>query len=174
MDTKFTEKLGLWLSTAPEQRNLKEGAVLLLQLSGNVIEHRNLMRDPASKAEYIESRLQKYYDYRVQDLTHAKVAEMDAQVEDIIKSNIPLAAKADTAIRGRRDDHDLLPDNIKALFTENLSLLQRMREVHLQLRKLSDSKAVCPDSERFPFLKELIQLDKKLRSNWQSYDTYKG
>lgn len=145
---------------------------MLLQLSGNVIEHRNLMRDPASKAEYIESRLQKYYDYRVQDLTHAQVSDMDAQVERIIQANIPLAATADTSKRGIREDHDLLPDNIKALYTENLSLLQRMREVHLQLRKLSDSNPVCPDSERYPFLKELIKLDKKLRSNWHTYDTY--
>ena len=47
-----------------------------------------------------------------------------------------------------------------------------MREVHLRLRNLSAENSVCPDSERYPFLKELIDLDKKYRSNWQKYDSY--
>ena len=48
-----------------------------------------------------------------------------------------------------------------------------MREVHLRLRTLSAENTVCPDSERYPFLKELITLDKKYRANWQTYDLYK-
>ena len=28
------------------------------------------------------------------------------------------------------------------------------------------------DSERFPFLKELIELDKRLHKNWEEYDHY--
>ncbi len=73
---------------------------------------------------------------------------------------------------GKREDHDSLPDEIKAKYVENLSLLQRMRELHLRLRSLSLDNATCPDSERYPFLKELISLDKKLHSNWEAYDHY--
>lgn len=73
---------------------------------------------------------------------------------------------------GRREDHDSLPDDIKARFVENLSILQRMRELHLRLRTLSLDNAICPDSERYPFLKELIKLDKQLHSNWEVYDHY--
>lgn len=47
-----------------------------------------------------------------------------------------------------------------------------MRELHLRLRSLSLDNATCPDSERYPFLKELITLDKKLHSNWEEYDHY--
>ena len=36
-------------------------------------------------------------------------------------------------------------------------------------RKMSN-----PDSERYPFLKELISLDKKLHANWEAYDHYTG
>ena len=57
---------------------------------------------------------------------------------------------------------------------ENLSLLQRMREVHLKLRTLSTADAPCPDSERYPFLKELIELDTRLHANWDRYDHYTG
>ena len=47
-----------------------------------------------------------------------------------------------------------------------------MRELHLQLRKLSEMNTTCPDSDRYPFLKELIALDKKLHENWDKYDHY--
>jgi hypothetical protein len=49
-----------------------------------------------------------------------------------------------------------------------------MREVHLRLRTLSTADAPCPDSERYPFLKELIELDKKMHANWEQYDHYTG
>ena len=55
---------------------------------------------------------------------------------------------------------------------ENLSILQRMRELHLKLRSLSLETAPCPDSERYPFLKELIELDKKMHANWEEYDHF--
>ena len=47
-----------------------------------------------------------------------------------------------------------------------------MRELHLQLRKLSTANVTCPDSERYPFLKELIALDKQLHENWDRYDHF--
>ena len=47
-----------------------------------------------------------------------------------------------------------------------------MRELHLKLRSLSLENVTCPDSERYPFLKEIISLDKKLHSNWERYDHY--
>ena len=47
-----------------------------------------------------------------------------------------------------------------------------MRELHLRLRSLSLENSTCPDSERYPFLKELITLDKKLHANWEAYDHY--
>ena len=98
---------------------------------------------------------------------------MEQQVEAIVAEHIPLAAKADEQPqKGKRPDHDSLPDEIKAKFVENLSLLQRMRELHLKLRTLSTEDSPCPDSERYPFLKELITLDKKLHANWEAYDRY--
>lgn len=73
---------------------------------------------------------------------------------------------------GIRADHDLLPAEIQALYVENASILQKMRELHLTLRNLSLDNVSCPDSERYPFLKELIELDKRYRNNWKVYDSY--
>ena len=97
---------------------------------------------------------------------------MQQQVDVIVAEHISLAANADEHKTGKRDDHDSLPDEIKAKYVENLSILQRMRELHLKLRSLSLDTVPCPDSERYPFLKELIDLDKKMHANWEEYDHF--
>lgn len=73
---------------------------------------------------------------------------------------------------GKRLDHDTLPVEIQALYIENGNIIHKMRELHLQLRQLSKENATCPDSERYPFLKELIALDKTYHKNWQIYDSW--
>ena len=173
MDNKFTELIGQWLNTPEAERDYGVGALYLLKLSGNQIMYRNIVAQLDRRHDFVEYQLQKYYNFRVRALTHAQVEEMAEQVETIVSEHIPLAAKADEAPqKGRRSDHDALPDDIKAKYVENLSLLQRMRELHLRLRSLSLDNAPCPDSERYPFLKELIALDKKLHANWEEYDHF--
>ena len=173
MDNKFTELIGQWLQTPEAERDYSVGALYLLKLSGNQIMYRNIVAQLDRRHDVVEYQLQKYYNFRVQALTHAQVEEMAAQVETIVAEHIPLAAEADKQPqKGKRADHDSLPDDIKAKYVENLSLLKRMRELHLRLRSLSLENATCPDSERYPFLKELISLDKKLHANWEAYDHY--
>ena len=173
MDNKFTELIKQWLETPSNQRDYSIGALYLLKLSGNQIMYKNIISQIDRRHDVVDYQLQKYYNFRVKALTHAQVEEMSAQVEAIVAEHIPLAAEADKQPqKGKREDHDLLPDEIKAKYVENLSLLQRMRELHLRLRSLSLENATCPDSERYPFLKELISLDKKLHANWEAYDHY--
>ncbi len=171
MDHKFTELIKTWLKTPEAERDYSVGALYLLKLSGNQILYKNIVAALDKRHDVIEYQLQKYYNFRVQALTHAQVEEMAVQVETIVADHIPLAAEVDKQPqKGKRVDHDSLPDEIKAKYVENLSLLQRMRELHLRLRSLSLEDAPCPDSERYPFLKELISLDKKLHANWEVYD----
>lgn len=189
MDNKFTELIKQWLETPSDQRDYSVGALYLLKLSGNQIMYRNLVANPKGKAEFIDYQLQKYYNFRVQLLTHEQVEEMQEQVNKIVEINnladrleikdeslennaSPLSALHTPLAKGKRDDHDSLPDEIKAKYVENLSILQRMRELHLKLRSLSLETAPCPDSERYPFLKELIELDKKMHANWEEYDHF--
>ena len=47
-----------------------------------------------------------------------------------------------------------------------------MRELHLKLRTMSTADSACADSDRYPFLKEFIKLDKKLHDNWNVYDHF--
>ena len=172
MDHKFTELIKQWLETPSNQRDYSVGALYLLKLSGNQIMYRNIVAQLDRRHDFVDYQIQKYYNFRVQALTHAQVEEMQQQVDVIVAEHISLAVNADEHKTGKRDDHDSLPDNIKAKYVENLSILQRMRELHLKLRSLSLDTAPCPDSERYPFLKELIDLDKKMHANWEEYDHF--
>lgn len=172
MDHKFTEQIKSWLETPENERDYIVGALFLLKLSGNQIMYKNIITQIDRRHEFIDYQLQKYYNFRVQALTHAQVEEMQERVDVIVAEHISLATNADEHRTGKRDDHDSLPDEIKAKYVENLSILQRMRELHLKLRSLSLETAPCPDSERYPFLKELIELDKKMHANWEEYDQY--
>ena len=176
LDNKFTELIQKWLETPTDERDYTVGALYLLKLSGNQIMYRNIMANPTSKAEFIEYNIRKYYNFRVQALTHYQVEEMQKQVDVIAQEHFSLEEEnpAKDFKKGKREDHDSLPDEIQALYVENLSIVQRMREVHLKLRSLSADNATCPDSERYPFLKELIELDKRLHSNWEQYDHFVG
>ena len=171
-DPKFTEKLQAWLNTPDNKKDYAEGAILLLQLSGNQIMYRNISVNPRGKAEFITGKLQQYLKFRLQQLTHKEVVEMQKKVEVIVKETVKPDEEFADFKAGKRADHDQLPEEVQAVYVENLDIVHRMREVHLQLRKLSLENATCPDSERYPFLKELIALDKKLHENWDTYDHF--
>ena len=146
MDNNFTKQIQDWLNAPASERDYEQGAMLLLKLTGNQIWYRNLTM-------------------------HRKQVDGIVVKRNLEKTNTTPTSEFKT---GKRADHDELPDEVQALYVENLSIVQKMRELHLKLRSLSLDSAPCPDSERYPFLKELITLDKKLHSNWEIYDHYTG
>ncbi len=175
MDKTFTDKLQAWLNQSREDRDWDEGALMLLQLTGNKIMYRNLSVNPEGKANFIEGKLQQYLEFRLAELTHEQVKEMQHAVEEIVKEHTEFKSDDNEAKNfkaGKRADHDTLPEEIQALYVENLDLVHRMRELHLKLRTMSTTDSTCADSDRYPFLKEFIKLDKKLHDNWNVYDHF--
>ena len=189
MDQQFTDKIQQWLDLPDEERDYMLGALYLMQLSRNTLMYRNNIATLSLKKtrEFIAYQLQKFYNFRLAQLTHEQVEQMAAEVDKIAANRnldaIPADPEEPTESEpqqkpwkpGKRDDHDSLPDEIQALYVENLDILQQMRELHLELRHLSGlgrSKEICPDSDRYPFLKEIIALDKKYHANWEKYDNY--
>lgn len=198
MDHEFTLKMRAWLESPAELRDLAEGALMLLRLNNNKLMYRNISHNLRANASFIEHNLQKYYNYRVKDMTHEEVKAMDAQVEKIMAgissfvkdertedekdkeaeegedAEPAVAAKSTSEYaKGKRLYHDSLPPEIQACYVENLSKVQRMRELHLKLRSMSTMESPCPDSERYPYLQEIIKLDKERRANWNTYDSYR-
>lgn len=192
MDEKFTKQVQDWLLTPENERDYDKGALFLLQLSNNQIMYRNISRNAKHHGAFIVEMIERYMKFRLSETTHQQVVIMQKKVEKIAQirnldavvsndNNEVSAAKETASIKetdsfkaGKRADHDNLPPEIQALYVENASILQKMRELHLRLRLLNTENATCPDSERFPFLKELIALDKQYHRNWQVYDSYQS
>ena len=170
----LTGKLQVFLDTPREERDWNEGAILLLQLTNNTIMYRNLSINPKGKAEFIEGKLRAFLKARREVEAHDEVIILQEQVNAIIENRTEF--KEDNEAKefkaGKRADHDRLPEDIQALYVENLDLVHRMRELHLRLRLLSDSTKQVPAAERKPLLDEFINLDKKLHANWDTYDHY--
>ena len=191
MDNKFTEKVQAWLETPEQERDYATGALYYLQLSNNQIVYRNLSMRPERNAMFIEHEIRKYMSFRLAQVTKKEVSDMQKKVDTIVHlrhldtscKSADAAKQSSTSVSdnscsftqfraGKRPDHDSLPDNIQALYVENADIMHKMREVHRQLRALSLGNAPCPDSERYPFLKEIIALDKRYHRNWQIYDSF--
>lgn len=178
MDAKFTELLKDWLEKPSEERDYTVGALYILQLTGNKILYTNLIAQLPKSKEAIEYQVQKHYNFRVLDLTRQQVDEMKVKAEKIVvevKTELDALdspSPSEPHKTGKRDDHDALPDEIKALYVENLSLMREIRELHMKMRSLSLTDHPCPNSEIYPFVKEIIRLDKKRRKNYRIYDAY--
>lgn len=174
MNNKLTARLQDFLDTPREDRDWNEGAILLLQLTNNTIMYRNLSINPKGKAEFIEGKLRAFLKSRREVEAHDEVLILQEQVNAIIENRTEF--KEDNEAKefkaGKRADHDRVPEDIQALYVENLDLVHRMRELHLRLRLLSDSTKQVPAAERKPLLDEFINLDKKLHANWDTYDHY--
>lgn len=173
MDKRFTEQLQKWVMTPAEEKDWDQGALLLLQLTGNKVMYRNISMNPKGKAEFIEGKLKQYLNFRLAEVTHEEVQTMQKMVDVIVKETVKPEKEFAEFKAGKRTDHDNLPEEIQVLYKQNLDIVHQMRELHMQLRNLSKANVTCPDSERYPFLKELIELDKQLRQNWYDYDHYK-
>ncbi|GHU77531.1 hypothetical protein FACS189414_4770 [Bacteroidia bacterium] len=163
----LTSKIKEILDTPDDQVSIAEAAIVLLQVNRNRILYQNIIRrNDIARLKY---ELQKIYNFRMQDAALEETKKMEAKAAVIVRTTFPKAqTKEEEESKGKRPDHDLLPDGIKAKFLENQNIFPRMRKLHEQLKLLSNAKA-C---DRYEFLKELIKLDKELRKNWDEYDAY--
>lgn len=177
MDNALTLEIQTWLEKPAKQHTeaeLRRGATLVLMLSNNRILYDNLNRNVVQRAEDIAYQLRKFAQFRLAHLTHEQVAAMQTEVAQIVAKNHLNSNKGskEEFKKGKRPDHDSLPLEIQALYKENLTLLQQMRNLHSKLELLSTEGTTCPDSDRYPFLKEMIAVSKRYHANWEAYDKY--
>lgn len=176
MDIKLTQRIQDWLEATHADRSIEEGAEIVLKLTGNRFMCQNILGRKDYKM--VEYQLRKYLPQRLQQVTHEEVEQMKKQAAAIAEEHhldtIRKSAKTtpEEWKKGKREDHDSLPEDIQALYAENLTILHRMRECHLQARKIALADKPCADCDIYPFVKELVELDKRLHSNWQAYDEY--
>lgn len=168
---ELTSKIKEWLDTPADNRDILAGAELLLRINRNQIFFRNVARNPSAKAARLEYELRKIYNDRLQDFNHEEVVSLMAQVEQINRSR-GLDKQPDTSRsdfqRGKRADHEELPQDIQQLWVQNAEIMKKMRDCHTHLRLISTDNSSCPDSDRYPWAKEIVRLDTLLRDNYNN------
>lgn len=176
IDLELTPQIKEWLDTEPSKRDIMAGAEILLRVTRNRILYTNIVRNPSAYAGALEYHLNKLYVQRLQDITHQQVRSMMSEVDSIAKArglaNGNAANTRSEFQRGKRADHDDLPADVQQLYVENADIMRRMRDLHTQLRLITPENSSCPDSDRYPLAKHLIELDGRYRDNWNKYDHY--
>lgn len=178
MDENLTTKIQAYLETMPEERNVVEGATMLLSLNRNRIFFQNVVRKPEKYADKVAYELTKHLHIRLDRKTVSDVVWMNKTVVPLAQATIaegmPVISTDDdfpqegVVVRGKRADHDLLPDELKSLWDESSQLWFKIKELFEQLKGMEDA----PACDRFEYLKQLDESDKKYRSNMQAYDAF--
>lgn len=172
IELELTSAIREWLDTVPEKRDILAGALLLKRINRNQILYNNIIRNPKGKADLLEYHLKKILKRRLIDTTHEEVASMMAAVGNIAASHGFDRQERSEFQKGKRADHDELPDEVKQLYVENAEIMRRMRDAHTHLRLITPQNSTCPDSDRYPFAKAIIEYDRQYRDNWNVYDHY--
>lgn len=176
LDPVITNKVQEWLNTPDEERDMREGATLMLQLNRNRALYNSVMMRPDKFRDKLVYELKKYLRMRLDNMTVSDVSSMEAEimprvkktVEDMpvvsVDSEIPNAVRA----KGKRPDHDSLPDHVRKLWEANGQLHRRIVLLFNELKAMSDALP-C---DRYEKLRLLDEADKKYRSNMKKYDDY--
>lgn len=89
----------------------------------------------------------------------------DSEVGDDASSDA-----SDITYRGKRDDHDLLPAKVQAVYERNGEVYRKLKQTFETLKQMSNR----PACDRYEYLKQLKALDDEYRNNWEVYDHYQS
>ena len=198
-DPKFTEKLKKWFDCEHTDANIREGALLLLQMNNNRHLYQLINFDPQGKLELLKYELQKHLNYRIEGMTIDDVRNYDKAVTPVLQTAVDKTSEADkiakqlaphlpvvesenldsivpSAIvaKGKRADHDQLPENIQAIWDNNCALWKKVKE-HFEACKAYDMS--CDRYEGLhaadeDFKRMLLTLKEEYYAYKQAMDVY--
>lgn len=193
LDPRLTREVQEWLQADSSERSVSKGADLLLSLSRNRALTNSYLRSPQKYEAKVVYELRKFLNIRLHNMSVADVARIepdimakaselidetpldnpvgdeissdnDSQLEISVDDEFPPA----TVAKGRRPDHDSLPEHIQDLWNSNGPRFQKIVLLFNELKAMSDMQP-C---DRFEKLSILASLDSKYRENLEAYDAY--
>lgn len=175
-DPKVTQAIQDWLNTAPEQRDIKAGADLMLSLNRNRALYNSILRRPDKFVPKLVYELKKHLRLRLDQKAVADVVRMEpgvmASAASLIETTAEISVDDDlpegVVAHGRRSDHDALPAEIRELWDSNAERYQQIKLLFNELKAMHDAQP-C---DRYEKLVILDSLDKKYRSNLEQYDNF--
>ena len=176
MDDKLTAQIQAYINADPEDRDIEFGAVLLLKLNKNRILFNNITRRPDKFADKLLYELKKFLAIRLDRKTVQDVVTMERQllpaVEQLLANAEPLSTDDEhvpTLVKGKRADHDTLPERVQVLWTDCAGIYKNIKLLHENLKGMENAQP-C---DRYELLKQLAEQDTYYRTNMKSYDGYK-
>ena len=176
LDQEFTNDIQKWLDCPREQRDLAQGALMLLRLNRNRFLHAHIIRH--YDEERLEKELTKHLRIRLKGLTQRQVAEMEQREMPRIQRTIEQGGPAPSSEkeegekpahhRGKRADHDTLPEEVQAIYEKNGDIFRKMKQLFETLKKMENDQP-C---DRHEYLSILVSLDEQYRENWAEYDSW--
>lgn len=178
IDNTITKRLTDWLGEPSHDtdEDIMAGATLLLQLNRNRQLFQTVATNPKRFLKTVEYELRKFVPMRQRGQTlddvwkeaSELIVELNPAVEDEPEDNDD---KSDSdkdlpAHGGKRADHDLLPDNIKAVWAENAARWKKIKELYNTCLGI---KQACDLAETLHVLKEEWYTYKK---EFARYDDY--
>lgn len=185
MDKEFTESLKRWLETPREERDVREGAELLLRINGNRHIYNLAMNRPEAAHDHVEYDLKKFLQIRLDGHTVESIREMERELLPKVRSLIPPPEEetesefseddtveetpaAQNVHRGRRPDHDELPEHIRAIYDRGGELYEKIRRTFTELQDLENA----PPCDRYEKIKILEGFYEEYIAGWDEYDAY--
>lgn len=176
LDNNLTRRVQDWLNTPESERDIRAGADMMLQLNRNRALHHSILMRPDRYKDKLVYELRKYLRIRLDNLTTAEVAKLEVKVMQRVQTTVtaPPVISSDDELpeskiaRGRRADHDSLPDNIRDLWESNATRHRRIVLLFNELKAMSDAQP-C---DRYEKLRMLDDLESTYRANLAKYDAY--
>ena len=186
MDHLFTARIQQFLQLKkPTDTQIVEGATMLLQLSParyRAIYNSAVLR-PQSMLPWVRTELKKHQGIRKRGLMVAQVEdynrEVVKQVEETLStvpSTLQVEKEANVRVvvlgqRGKRSDHEQLPENIRKIWDVNEKRWVQLSRLHYQLAQMiaKPGYAACDGNE---LCFQMRQIDDALRSSYATYDDY--
>ena len=119
---------------------------MLLRLNRNRFLHAHIVRH--ADWERLEKQLTKHLRIRLKGLTLRQVAEMEQREMPRIKRTIEQGGPATsneekeegekpTPHRGKRSDHDNLPDEVQTIYEKNGEIFRKMKQLYETLKNMA-------------------------------------
>lgn len=176
MDEKLTQQIQEYINAEPSERDIEVGALLLLKLNKNRTLYHNIVRKPQRYADKLLYELRKHLVIRLDNKTVQDVTRMSKilmpKIEKLIANAIPIQTDDDrtaTVAKGKRPDHDSLPEEIQQLWVDCAAIFKNIKLLHENLKGM-ETAAPC---DRYELLKQLDEQDIMYRSHMATYDGFK-
>lgn len=184
MDQNFTNRIKTFLALeSPTDEQVREAAVMLLQCdpARERAIYNTAQRRPQAMLPWIRTDLRKYAGIRERGLERHDVPEYNRKAVSQVRESLsvrPVTVEPEktplvsvSSVRGKRQDHDSLPESIKDLWDKNTVRWKKIRQLHAQLMSMVSSPGyqACDGNE---ICHTLLEADTAMRNDYERYDKY--